>query len=299
MMKRWGILPCNGLDKPAGQLAREIALYLAQDQAKTLACPVFLHSAPSVYAKVKEETQWLVLDGCNTRCASKLAAEAGFAVGKKINVSELTEKENLKLGRSLRLEPEALALAKRSALDLAAALFTARTDREEKTAAIPDGKGQTDSGVDFPASITYTEFRQDKFRFRVPQGEFFFNENDCWVWVQGQRARVGVSDYVQQSLSDIIFFSAPELGAEVEQFGVLGSLESSKAVFEVIAPVAGKVVAVNEELEGSPERVNENPYEQGWIAEVELTDWETDRELLLDAGQYLEYLKNKVADFHV
>ncbi|KLU62831.1 glycine cleavage system H protein [Peptococcaceae bacterium CEB3] len=298
-MKHWGILPCNGLDKPVGQLAREIALNLAQDQSKTLACPVLLHSAPSVYAKTKEETQWVVLDGCNTRCASKLAAEMGFSVGKKINVTKLVEKENLNLGHSLRLGPEELALAQRSAAELAAALPSTRTEGEEEAAVVRDEKAAGETDLDFPASLTYTEFRQDKFRFRVPEGEFFFNENDCWVWVRGTRARVGVSDYVQQSLSDILFFSPPEVGAEVEQFGVLGTLESSKAVFEVIAPVAGRVLRVNEELEGSPERVNENPYEQGWIAEVELTDWEADRELLLDAQQYLTYLKNKVADFHV
>lgn len=297
-MKRWGILPCNGLDKPAGQLAREIGLYLTEDKSKTLACPVFLHSSPSAYAQAKDDAQWLVLDGCNTRCASKLATEMGFTVGKKINVTELMEKENVKLGRSLRLAQEALALAERSAATLAVALSSSRSDQENKVAA-KEERAQADTGGDFPGPLTYTEFWQDKFRFRVPQGEFYFNENDCWVWVQGKRARVGVSDYVQQSLSDIIFFSAPEANSEVEQFGVLGSLESSKAVFEVIAPAACKVVAVNVDLESSPEWVNENPYAKGWIAEVELTDWESDRELLLDAGQYLEYLKNKVADFHV
>ncbi|GAB6171777.1 hypothetical protein JCM15765_12550 [Paradesulfitobacterium aromaticivorans] len=129
----------------------------------------------------------------------------------------------------------------------------------------------------FSGPLEYTEFWQDKFRFRIPQGNFYFNENDCWVWIEGKRARVGVSDYVQQSLSDIIFFDAPEAGLEVEQFGALGTLESYKAVFEIIAPAACKVVAVNEDLESSSEWVNENPYEKGWIAEVELLDWESDR----------------------
>ena len=296
-MKRWGILPCNGLDKPAGQLAREIALNLAEDQAKILACPVFLHSAPSAYARFKEDTEWLVLDGCNTRCASKLAAEMGFQVGKKINITELADKENLKLGSALRLTSEVLAAAERSAALLASAL-TASQLGLDSTMGDENSKKANSNGI-FPNHLAYNEFWQDKFRFRVPQGEFYFNENDCWVWVENGRARVGVSDYVQQSLSDIIFFSAPEVGSEVEQFGTLGSLESSKAVFEVISPVAGKVIAVNQELETSPELVNENPYEKGWIAEIELKAWEEDRELLLDAGQYLEYLKNKVADFHV
>lgn len=289
-MKRWGILPCNGLDKPAGQLAREIALNLAEDQAKILACPVFLHSAPSAYAQAKEEAEWIVLDGCNTRCASKLATENGLAVGKKVNVTELAAREEIKLGRSLRLDDMALSFARRAAVSLETDLSAQGQPREKESIA---------DAEEFSGSLTYTEFWQDKFRFRVPQGNFYFNENDCWVWVRGKRARVGVSDYVQQSLSDIIFFDAPAEGLEVEQFGALGTLESSKAVFEIIAPGACKVVAVNEDLESSPEWVNENPYEKGWIAEVELLDWEADRELLLDAEQYLEYLKQKVADFHV
>lgn len=290
-MKRWGILPCNGLDKPAGQLAREIALNLAEDPAKTLACPVFMHSAPSVYTKVKEDTEWLVLDGCNTRCASKLATEIGLTVRKKVNMTELAGEENIQLGRSLRLDDAVLEFAKRAAGKLAGTLSQERPVKEDKTSVhLAEGFGEP---------LVYEEFRQDKFRFRVPQGNFYFNENDCWVWIQGSRARVGVSDYVQQSLSDIMFFSPPEEGTEIELFGTLGSLESSKAVFEIISPVACKVVAVNEDLETSPEWINENPYEKGWIAEIELTDWEADRELLLDAVQYLEYLKNKVADFHV
>lgn len=289
-MKRWGILPCNGLDKAAGQLAREIALNLAEDQAKILACPVFLHSAPSAYAQAKAEAEWVVLDGCNTRCATKLATENSLVVGKRVNVTELAGREEIKLGRSLRLDDTALGFAKRAAISLGPALAAQEQTQEKQAINVAEG---------FSGLLEYTEFWQDKFRFRIPQGNFYFNENDCWVWIEGKRARVGVRDYVQQSLSDIIFFDAPEAGLEVEQFGALGTLESSKAVFEIIAPAACKVVAVNEDLESSPEWVNENPYEKGWIAEVELLDWESDRDLLLDAGQYLAYLKNKVADFHV
>ncbi|MGB9810018.1 MAG: glycine cleavage system protein H, partial [Caldanaerobacter sp.] len=133
----------------------------------------------------------------------------------------------------------------------------------------------------------------------VPRSGFYFNENDCWAYVAGNRARVGVTDYVQQSLSDIMFFNPPEVGVEVEQFGELGAIESAKAVFEVVSPVSGKVVRVNEELVSSPELINEDPYKKGWIAELELTDFESDRELLLDFDKYFEILKRKVDEFHV
>jgi glycine cleavage system H protein len=150
----------------------------------------------------------------------------------------------------------------------------------------------------FPERLEYETYRKDKFLFRLPKEGFYFNENDCWVYVSGNIARVGVTDYVQQSLSDIMFFTPPAVGTEIEQFGEVGTVESVKAVFEVVSPVSGKVTAVNEALSNAPEMINQNPYEQGWIAEVELTDFETDIELLLDFDGYFEILKRKVDEFH-
>ena len=133
--------------------------------------------------------------------------------------------------------------------------------------------------------------------FRVPKSGFFFTENDFWVFVNGRRARVGMTDYLQQSLP-MFFFTPPAVGT-VEQFGELGTIESAKAVMEVVSPVTGKVVAVNEALATSPELINQNPYEQGWLVEVELADFEKDRELLLDFAGYFPILKRKVDEFHV
>jgi glycine cleavage system H protein len=96
-----------------------------------------------------------------------------------------------------------------------------------------------------------------------------------------------------------MFFTPPTVGAEIEQFDESGSIESGKAVFELICPVSGKVTAVNTELLTAPEKINENPYEQGWIAELELTQFEDEREFLLDTEEYLKKLKKKVDEFHV
>lgn len=133
----------------------------------------------------------------------------------------------------------------------------------------------------------------------VPKEGFYFNENDCWAYISGTIARVGVTDFVQQSLSDIMFFTPPSVGSEVEQFGELGTIESGKAVFEVVSPVSGKIIAVNGELDAAPELINKNPYEKGWIADIELTDFESDKELLLEFDGYYKILKRKVDDFHV
>jgi len=96
-----------------------------------------------------------------------------------------------------------------------------------------------------------------------------------------------------------MFFTPPTVGTDVEQFGELGTVESGKAVFEVISPVSGKIVAINEDISSAPKLINENPYEKGWIAEIELSNFESDKELLLDFEGYFKVLKRKVGEFHV
>ena len=101
---------------------------------------------------------------------------------------------------------------------------------------------------------------------------------------------------VLQSLYEIIYFNPPQAGTEIIQFGEIGVIESGKAVFAVASPVTGRVTAVNEALVAAPELINQNPYEKGWIAEVELADFEKDRKALLDITGYLPVLQRKLAE---
>jgi glycine cleavage system H protein len=150
----------------------------------------------------------------------------------------------------------------------------------------------------FSQAAIYRTFSVDKFLFKVPEAGYFFNENDCWARVEAGRARVGVSDYVQQSASDMIFFEPPTVGAEVSIFDEVGSLETTKTALDIISPVSGKVVAVNKEVVEAPELINEDPYERGWAVELELSDFESDMELLMDASAYFDYLKQKAEKEH-
>jgi glycine cleavage system H protein len=281
----YSILPCNGLDKAAGGVTREVAVELAEQTGSEILCPVFYRVADARYNRLAAERPLLVIDGCSTRCASKLAAEKNLKVARKLTVTEEAKKRGIELADSLRLDETGRGLAK----TLAAALLEADT-------AEPAGPP---AATTFPEHFEYETYRKDKFIFRVPKAGFYFSENDFWVLVNGRRARVGMTDFLQQSLSDVLFVTLAEAGSTVEQFGELGTIESAKAVAEVISPVTGKVVAVNEALMTSPERINQNPYEQGWIAEVELADFEKDRELLLDFASYFPILKRKVDEFHV
>jgi glycine cleavage system H protein len=112
-----------------------------------------------------------------------------------------------------------------------------------------------------------------------------YSEDHEWVRVDGGRVRVGITDYAQDALGDIVFVDLPDVGAEVEAGGKLGEVESTKSVSEIYAPVAGTIVAVNEGLTDGPERMNQDPYGAGWICELELASG-SDPAALLDAGAY-------------
>ena len=106
-----------------------------------------------------------------------------------------------------------------------------------------------------------------------------------WVRVEGTRARIGITDYAQDALGDIVFVDLPAVGRAVEMGGQFGEVESTKSVSEIYAPVSGTVAAVNDALTANPERINQDPYGEGWICEIELAS-DADLEGLLDAAAY-------------
>jgi len=132
-------------------------------------------------------------------------------------------------------------------------------------------------------------------KYRVPKDRYYTKEHE-WVFVEdGERARIGITDYAQSELGDIVFVELPELGQEVEQNDTIANIESVKSVAPVYAPVSGKVVDINTELEESPELINEYPYEDGWIAVIEMRD-PTEVEDLMSAEEYAEYIKELVEE---
>jgi len=112
-----------------------------------------------------------------------------------------------------------------------------------------------------------------------------YSEEHEWVRIEGNRAVIGITDYAQSELGDIVFVELPEVGAEVKQNEPFGSVESVKTVSELYAPVSGKVVEVNGELDGSPELVNQSPYDKGWMIVVEMSD-PSELDNLMDAEAY-------------
>lgn len=141
------------------------------------------------------------------------------------------------------------------------------------------------------------ELKVDKYTFIVPKG-LYYNENDFWARIEGRIATVGITSYLQNHLSDIVFVSLPQVGTKIEQFGEAGSFESVKAALDVISPVSGSIVEVNNELVNSPELANSDPYGRGWFVKIELIDFESDKENLIDAEGYFEVMKKKVEKEH-
>ncbi|MFS0644491.1 glycine cleavage system protein GcvH [Siminovitchia sp. 179-K 8D1 HS] len=115
--------------------------------------------------------------------------------------------------------------------------------------------------------------------------ELRYSEEHEWVKEEGEKVRIGITDFAQSELGDIVFVELPEVGDEVTADEPFGSVESVKTVSELYAPVSGKVVEVNEELEDNPEFVNESPYEKAWMIVVELSD-RSELENLMSAEDY-------------
>ena len=116
----------------------------------------------------------------------------------------------------------------------------------------------------------------------VPSNLKYTKEHE-WVEDLGaNRVRFGITDYAQGALGDIVYIQLPRVGDVIESGKVCGEVESTKSVSEIFAPVSGKVLSVNSELEGAPEMINADPYGKGWIAEVEVTGNET----LLSSAEY-------------
>ena len=117
-----------------------------------------------------------------------------------------------------------------------------------------------------------------------------YSEEHEWVKVEDGKARIGITHFAQSELGDIVFVELPQVGDEIKSNEPFGSVESVKTVSELYAPISGKVIEVNSELEDSPEYVNESPYENEWMIVVEPTDT-AEVDALMTAEQYEEMTK--------
>ena len=122
----------------------------------------------------------------------------------------------------------------------------------------------------------------------IPQDLKYTSDHE-WVRIDGGQARVGITDYAQDALGDVVFVEVPTVGSSVEVGGSMGEVESTKSVSDLYAPVTGTVIEVNEMLDGTPGKLNEDPYGDGWLCVISVDD-DAQLDGLLDAASYRELI---------
>ncbi len=124
---------------------------------------------------------------------------------------------------------------------------------------------------------------------KVETGLFYTNEHE-WANPTGEVVTIGISDYAQAQLHEIVYVELPKKDASIAQGEAVGAVESVKAVSDFYSPVTGTVIEVNEALLDSPEKINSDPYGEGWIAKVKPSNWEANAAKLMDAEKYKQHI---------
>ena len=123
-------------------------------------------------------------------------------------------------------------------------------------------------------------------------GELQYTKEHEWVLIEGDNARVGITDYAQSQLGDVVYVELPEAGSQVETGNTFGVVESVKAVSDLFVPVSGTVKEINNSLEETPEILNTDPYVNGWMIVIEMSD-KSELDELLSAEDYQTYVKEE------
>ncbi|WP_455369419.1 glycine cleavage system protein GcvH [[Eubacterium] cellulosolvens] len=126
--------------------------------------------------------------------------------------------------------------------------------------------------------------------YEVPEGLFYTKEH-TWIKVEDDKCRVGITDYAQKALHEVVFVELPNIDSKVEHMKPAGTLESVKAVSDFFSPVSGDIVEVNTSLPDNPEHVNESPYGDGWVAIIKPSNLDQELSVLMDAKKYGDFLK--------
>lgn len=122
--------------------------------------------------------------------------------------------------------------------------------------------------------------------------DLYYSQEHNWVRLTGNRGTVGITDFAQQEMGEILYTELPNEGSQIEQGDILGTLESSKTVAELFSPVSGEVISINKDLEEEPSLVNDDPYGKGWLMVLELDD-PSELQELFSAVEYEDFLEKQ------
>ena len=141
----------------------------------------------------------------------------------------------------------------------------------------------------------YLETTVDKFTFKVPTDRKFSTAG-VWALAVGDHARIGLSDYLQQSSGDIAFADVKKVGSVLAVGEEAAEIETIKVTISILSPLAGKIAQVNPLMQFTPETINLDPYGEGWLCEIEPSDWESDLKTLLDPDEYFVLMKQQAEE---
>ena len=138
----------------------------------------------------------------------------------------------------------------------------------------------------------YLETKVDKFTFKVAEDRFYTPQG-VWALVQGNTIRIGLSDFLQQRSGDIAFADVKPEGTALATGDEVAAIETIKVNINLTSPAAGTILQINPLMETAPETINQDPYGEGWLCEIEATDWETDRKNMLTPEAYFAQMKQE------
>jgi glycine cleavage system H protein len=138
----------------------------------------------------------------------------------------------------------------------------------------------------------FLEYTLDKFTFRVATDRYY-NTDGVWAKEENGHVRIGLSDFLQQSSGDIAFADVAEVGTSLNVGDEVATIETIKVDISLPSPVAGTLIEPNPNMELEPEIINQDPYDEGWLAIVQAADWSADRARLLDPQAYYEHMKRE------
>jgi glycine cleavage system H protein len=130
--------------------------------------------------------------------------------------------------------------------------------------------------------------------YEVPEG-LYFSKDFEWVKIEGDKVRIGITDYAQKSLREIVYAELPSVGSDVKQDEPYGTLESVKAVSDLVAPVSGTILEVNDEVQSKPETLNEDPFGKGWLLVVKPSNLQAELANIMDFDKAVEWHKAQAA----
>jgi glycine cleavage system H protein len=128
--------------------------------------------------------------------------------------------------------------------------------------------------------------------YEVPEG-LYYSKEFAWIKIEGDKVRMGITDYAQKQLREIVYAELPTAGSEVKQNEPYGTVESVKAVSDLVAAVSGTVEEVNAEAQSKPELLNEDPFDKGWLVVVKPANLQAELPSLMDFSQAVEWHKNQ------